>query len=350
MKKFITNMQLGKAQIDRYDADYQATTDDSALATVKDSLLTIGQISPIDYTVVNGQPKIVNGYDTYNILCDLIANGDWTEKIKVREIPTDQALDYFVAHSFAHKHYTSMQRAMFGAHYLYDAVAAANKNNSRKHKTNDSGTTVAKVAAKVASNAEYVRLCKLLHDIDTWFFTFFWQINGKMTKDEITEFTNLTSKNQKKVIEAMQKIIESSTKISKSVYRDATKSVGIIDAAKDMAIINNSLRGDDKQRNEIMDMLTGKINNAVKIIQWTDIIIPGKITLDFAIPQALKESLSAIMFNSLGRQIEWKINDRKGRAIKLTPEEAEFEQLQNDWVDEYNAAVAARKSGGKNDN
>lgn len=339
----IEQMELGRLDVLRYDNKCDSDWDDQTTASITDSLLDIGQQKPIDYTIVDGIPRIVKGYHVYNIIRQLRQAGKWTDKIKLNKVDADKAIEIYCAATMAHRHLTSMQRAIWGNYHLRDNIEAlAKKNQANGKKDGKEVKTEDTIAVKVNSNHEYVRVTNLLLNIDKWFYSMIFQHGVKMSKDEIKELHEMDQKDQKIVVTKMMELYEKGKKPEKTLFRDAKSNIVISNAQKDKKTVQSATGIDPEEMKKRMDKINHGINQAYEELSWEDIKIPGKIIIDFKLPQTMKDSLHALILSACGHDIKWVESINKNKKFKLEPDEADAEERYNKWLDENEAEAEAK--------
>ena len=339
----IEQMELGRLDVSRYDDDCDSDWDDQTEASVTDSLLEVGQLKPIDYTIVDGTPRIVKGYHVYNIIRKLMRAGKWEGKIKLNKVDADKAIEIYCATTMAHHHLTSMQRAIWGNYHLRSKVEAlAKENQANGKKDGKEVKTDNTIALKVNSNHEYARVTNLLLSIDKWFYFMIFQHGVKMSKEEIVELGKMDEDSQKLVAAKMKELYEKGKKPEKTLFRDAKSNIANSNAQKDKKTVQSATGIDPEEMKKRMDKINHGINQAYEELSWEDIKIPGKIIIDFKLPQTMKDSLHALILSACGHDIEWVERINRKKKFKLEPAEAEAEECYNKWLEENEAEAKAK--------
>lgn len=283
----LDQLELGLLDAEPYNAEYHANADNEYIDSLTDSISRLGLMMPIYYKVVNEQIKIVKGNTRYRIIRKLISDNTWNYEIKLRPINTDSSADFYASATYMHRHTTSLQRAMYGARFLWDDIAAK--------PASDRDTIPNEVAKAVNSNAEYCRLAHNLLKCNTWFFDLVY-VYKKLNKPDIEAFMGIFASDEaahshiaQKIIEKMKEICQNcknkKKEIPDTIYRNAKRDVtGNSHTVNEINAANKKLAksiGVNQVSGDILTNITALTN------EWeskTQAMQKGCIHTDFKIP------------------------------------------------------------------
>lgn len=313
----LNQMELGQLNAEPYDTEYHSCTDNEYISNLTDSISRLGLMMPIYYTVVNEQVKIVKGNTRYGIIRHLLDNGPWHHEIILHPININRPADVYASTTYMYKHTTSLQRAMYGARFLWADIAATSAA--------DRDTIPNEVAKAVNSNAEYCRLAHNLYKYDTWFFTLVY-VHGKLNKPDIEALISTITSDKtahsltaKKIIDKMketyQNYVDKKKEIPDTIYRKAKRDItGNSHTAKETNDANKKLAksvGANQLSGDIVTNITALTN---KWDSKAKTMPKGCIYTDFKIPDAKIELLKKLIGMIISVDVTILVDDEEREA------------------------------------